>query len=128
MTFLDFLAVDETVFIGWFCELRHKTKQLIALRYCYLITYCYNLPMYQVVYKEKALKTLKQLPKSVAYKFEAAFLGIASNNAENLDIKPMKSMRDFRLRVGAYRAIYRVLEDVLVVMVLKLGSRGDVYK
>nr|WP_143341446.1 type II toxin-antitoxin system RelE/ParE family toxin [Crenothrix polyspora] len=32
------------------------------------------------------------------------------------------------LRIGQYRAIYRILDQQLVIEVLTVGSRGDVYK
>jgi len=34
----------------------------------------------------------------------------------------------YRIRVGAYRIVYRVEDDVLIVLVLKLGHRRDVYR
>lgn len=34
----------------------------------------------------------------------------------------------FRLRVGSYRVIYTVENDVLTVRVLTIGNRRDVYK
>ena len=34
----------------------------------------------------------------------------------------------FRIRVGAYRVVYRVKADVLVVLAMKLGHRRDVYR
>jgi mRNA interferase RelE/StbE len=34
----------------------------------------------------------------------------------------------YRIRVGAYRVVYRVEDDVLLVLVLKLGHRRDVYR
>jgi len=33
-----------------------------------------------------------------------------------------------RIRVGAYRIVYRIEDDVLLVLVLKLGHRRDVYR
>lgn len=33
-----------------------------------------------------------------------------------------------RIRVGAYRIVYHVQDDVLLVLVLKLGHRRDVYR
>ena len=33
-----------------------------------------------------------------------------------------------RIRVGAYRIVYRIADDVLVVLVLKLGHRRDIYR
>jgi mRNA interferase RelE/StbE len=33
-----------------------------------------------------------------------------------------------RIRVGHYRAIYRIHDDVLVVIVVKIGHRREVYR
>ena len=33
-----------------------------------------------------------------------------------------------RIRVGAYRVVYRIEDDVLLVLVLRLGHRRDVYR
>jgi len=34
----------------------------------------------------------------------------------------------YRLRIGRWRALYRVENDRLVILILHIGSRGDVYK
>ena len=45
------------------------------------------------------------------------------------DISPMKGkVNQYRLRIGEYRAVYSVQDDVLTVDVLKVGPRGDIYK
>ena len=45
------------------------------------------------------------------------------------DIKPLTGKENvYRLRVGDYRVIYSVYDDVLTVEVLTVGNRGDVYK
>ena len=33
-----------------------------------------------------------------------------------------------RIRIGSYRVVYEVQDDILVVLVLRVGSRGDVYQ
>ena len=35
---------------------------------------------------------------------------------------------EYRLRVGSYRILYTVENDVLIVRILNAGNRGDVYK
>ena len=33
-----------------------------------------------------------------------------------------------RIRIGGYRVVYEVQEDTLVVLVLRVGSRGGIYQ
>jgi len=45
------------------------------------------------------------------------------------DIDAMTGRKGYyRLRVGTYRIIYTIKENVLTVEVLDVGNRGDVYK
>ena len=48
------------------------------------------------------------------------------------DIKPMQGYKDgrLRLRVGKYRVTYRYTKDgeVEMLIVMEIGSRGDIYK
>ncbi|BDU51673.1 type II toxin-antitoxin system RelE family toxin [Haliovirga abyssi] len=46
------------------------------------------------------------------------------------DIKQLKGTLEetYRLRIGKYRVIYKIYNDILVVYVLAIGSRGDIYK
>lgn len=45
------------------------------------------------------------------------------------DIKPMVGSEGFyRLRVGDYRILYTVEEEIITVRVTDAGNRGDIYK
>ena len=45
------------------------------------------------------------------------------------DIRPMRGkVNQYRVRIGTYRAIYTLNDDILTVNVLKVDNRGDVYK
>lgn len=54
-------------------------------------------------------------------------LVILNNLLLNTSIKVFKSTKN-RLRIGSYRAIYRLLNEVMIIEALKIGSRGDIYK
>jgi len=44
------------------------------------------------------------------------------------DIDVLKGREGFRLRVGPYRILYLRQDDQLVIEVVKVRSRGDIYK
>lgn len=84
--------------------------------------------MYRIVYRKEVVKVLTKLPNKLARQFMDAFERIAKGQDEELDIKKLEGRDGLRLRIGSYRAIYRKLNDVMIIDVLKLSSRGDVYK
>ena len=51
-------------------------------------------------------------------------------NPENagLDIEILKGREGFRLKVGQYRVIYIRQDDQLIIEIVKVRSRGDIYK
>jgi len=45
------------------------------------------------------------------------------------DVKKLKEEKDqYRLRVGSIRVVFKRQDDVLIIIVIKAGNRGDVYK
>jgi mRNA interferase RelE/StbE len=44
------------------------------------------------------------------------------------DAKKLKGLEVFRLRVGDYRILYEVHDNIYVVLVVRVGHRRDVYK
>ena len=80
---------------------------------------------YRIVYDKPAVKFLKRQPREIQKRIISAIHKLP----ESGDVKPMAGhINEFRLRVGSYRVIYSVENDVLIVRVLDIGNRGDVYK
>lgn len=84
--------------------------------------------MYKIIYRKSALKVLAKMPLKSALQFQQAFETIAINNVTELDIKKLEGRDGYRLRIGGYRAIFRRLDDVLIIEVVDIGSRGGIYK
>lgn len=84
--------------------------------------------MYKITYRKSALKALSKMPSKIAEKFTASFTQLANNEEADMDIKKLEGREGFRLRIGGYRAIYRKLNDVMVIDVINVGIRGDIYK
>lgn len=68
------------------------------------------------------------MPQSIALRFLEAFDVLAAGRSEGLDIQKLAGRTGFRLRIGNWRALYRVKKEKLIIDVIKLGPRGDVYK
>lgn len=80
---------------------------------------------YKIVIEKPALKFLQKQPQAQKERLLRAIQGLPSIG----DIKPMSGHENlYRLRVGSYRVIYTIEGDLLIVRVLTIGNRGDVYK
>lgn len=80
---------------------------------------------YQIVYEKAAVKFLRKQSQEQQKRLIAAIHKLPYEG----DVKPMAGHPgEYRLRVGSYRVIYAIENDVLIVRVLTIGNRGDVYK
>jgi mRNA interferase RelE/StbE len=80
----------------------------------------------RIEYTKQAQKGIEKLPKDVKQLVKEAIEGLPKG-----DIKTMQGYSDGRkrLRVGKYRIIYRqVNENTVYILVMDVGSRGDIYK
>lgn len=80
--------------------------------------------MYKIIIKKKAKKFIDKLPKNEKIRVVKAIKMLPKGE----DIKKLKGHSDlFRLRVGEYRIIYSVDNGELVVVVIDVGNRGEIY-
>lgn len=85
--------------------------------------------MFTVRYSKTAAKALAKMPRKIAGSMQAELTKVAANpGTYRGDWKRLQGSSFWRLRQGSYRAICEVCGDELLILVLKVGSRGDVYK
>ena len=85
--------------------------------------------MYILKYSKQANKTKAKMPKNIARHIETELESIAADpTIYQGDWKPLQGSPFWRLRVGGWRAICEIINDELIIYVLKIGSRGDIYK
>lgn len=85
--------------------------------------------MFTVRYSKQSLKVLRKMPSEVAGKIQTALMNIAKNPAAyHGDWKRLQGTDFWRLRVGGWRAVCDVQNGELLLLVLKIAPRGDVYK
>jgi mRNA interferase RelE/StbE len=85
--------------------------------------------MFAVRYSKTALKGLTKMPRGIALRIQTELAAIATDpRAYRGDWKPLEGSAYWRLRVGDWRAVCERKDDVLIIHVLKIAPRGDVYK
>ena len=85
--------------------------------------------MYTIFLSKTVEKFLEKHPEIVEL-FEENIALIAENPKNSgADVKKLISTpADYRMRIGKYRFLYRVIEQKIVVYFFDAGSRGDIYK
>ena len=80
---------------------------------------------YKIVIEKPAMKFLQKQQQSYRDRIIKAIQALPNTG----DIKQMAGYSNlYRLRVGSFRILYTIENDVLVVRVINIGNRGDVYK
>lgn len=80
---------------------------------------------YRISLLKKARKFIESQPKNEQIRILTAI----NKLPETGDIKPVSGRSDtFRLRVGNYRVIYTIQENLLLITVINVGNRGQIYK
>lgn len=80
---------------------------------------------YRVLISKRAEKFLDKLSKSQQEKILVAL----KNLPDVGDIKKMSGYDNFfRLRIGSFRIIYSIDNQNLIVEIIAIGNRGDIYK
>ena len=85
--------------------------------------------MFAIEYSKQAVKVKAKMPKGIAKKIDAELESIAANPAKyDGDWKRLQGSPFWRLRVGDWKVICEIVKHKLIIYVLKIGSRGDIYK
>jgi len=83
---------------------------------------------YEIQFKASAWKTFNKLDREARGRVAEAIMGL-SENPKPQQARKLSGAEDFyRVRVGDFRVIYQVREGALVVLIIKVGHRRDVYK
>ena len=84
-----------------------------------------------IKYSKDAIKFLSKLDKKSIERIRTAIQGLTFSPPQG-DIKLMQGYDDGRkrLRVGAWRIIYKYKEEneVEILLIIDIGNRGDIYK
>ncbi len=72
------------------------------------------------------VRALRKLDPPVARRLQAAIALLAEDPRPPAS-RPLRGRSAWRVRVGDYRVIYTIEDDVLLIVVVTLGHRRDTY-
>lgn len=85
--------------------------------------------MYRVTYTKHAERSLLRMPHNLALRLREKLAQIASSPyGLHNNVSKLQNRDGYRLRVGDWRVIYEIHDGELIILVLKIAPRGNVYR
>lgn len=82
---------------------------------------------YKIELRPAAARAMRKFDPPVARRIQAAIALLAEDPRPPAS-RPLRGRAAWRVRVGDYRVIYTIEDDILLVVVVTLGHRRDVYQ
>jgi len=83
--------------------------------------------LYLVTFRASAVKELRKLPPAARQQVSEVIDCLAHDPRPH-GVKKMVGVDAWRIRVGDYRVIYSIVDEQLVVEIIKLGNRREIYR
>lgn len=83
---------------------------------------------YELEWRKSTKKDIRRIPQSDVLKIVTAAAALTEDPFPVGHVKLSGSERAYRIRVGNYRIIYEVLADVLLIEIVRVGDRNDIYR
>jgi mRNA interferase RelE/StbE len=85
--------------------------------------------MYNIVFAKQAHKSMRRMPRNISGRIRRKLDQIAVDPyAKHNNVTRLQNRPGYRLRVGNWRVIYEIQNDELVILVLRIGPRGEIYR
>jgi mRNA interferase RelE/StbE len=81
---------------------------------------------YQITLRKRAIKALENIPEPYYSNIKEAIYSLADNPRPQ-GYKKLKGRTAYRIRVADYRIIYDISDNILLIDVIDLGHRKEIY-
>lgn len=85
------------------------------------------MPKYAILLTKKAQKVLDKLDDTIAEPILEA-IGALAENPRPHGYKKLKGRNGYRIRIGDYRVIYEIFDTKLLIDVIAVGHRKEIYE
>jgi mRNA interferase RelE/StbE len=85
--------------------------------------------VYKIIFSTQAAKSLLRMPRNTANLIREKLEQVAVDPFASIpNARKLQGRPGYRLRVGDWRVIYEINKDQVVIIVLKIAPRGEVYR
>ena len=84
--------------------------------------------MYKITFSKNADKALRRMPRNIAITIGKKIKELAQKPHVMRNVKKLTDHPGYRLRVGDWRIVYTVNDNELLIHVINIKTRGEVYK
>ena len=82
---------------------------------------------YKVLIERYAQKQIMKLERKIIPIIKASIIDLA-DNPRPYGYKKLKGEEAYRIRVGNYRVIYEIDDNTIIVTIVSVGHRKEIYK
>ncbi len=84
--------------------------------------------MYKITFSKNADKVLRRMPQNNAVIIAKKIKELSINPHGMRNVRKLTNHPGYRLRVGDWRVVYTVNDNELIIHIIKVKTRGEVYK
>ena len=85
--------------------------------------------MYKITYTTQAAKALLKIPRNTANLIREKLEQVAIDPFATIpNAKKLQGRAGYRLRIGDWRVIYEINKNEVIIIVMKIAPRGEVYR
>jgi mRNA interferase RelE/StbE len=81
---------------------------------------------YSIVFKRSVYKDLRAIPKADVKRIIKGIDSLAED-PRGTGCEKLSGQERYRIRQGIYRIVYEIVDDKLIVTIVKLGHRRQIY-
>jgi mRNA interferase RelE/StbE len=83
---------------------------------------------YQIRILREPEKFLERVPDNIRRRIEKA-IDVLADEPRPAGVRKLKGFeRLYRIRVGDWQVVYEIRDKILVIVIVEVGTRGDVYR
>lgn len=84
--------------------------------------------MWSIEFSRDAVKALVRMPRDQAFRIRRRIDELARDPYNAPNVKKLTDHPGFRMRVGDWRVVYLLIEDRVVIHVIRIAPRGEAYE